>query len=140
RYSSNGNRVVSDGKLLRVYEADNQQMYEQPMDQSQYPAALSFLLGGGSLKKSFVLRKLDSARLRFTGDWAIKPDPREATPAYQTVLLYVDAKTAQVRRVTLLDAPGNKNVFDFINPSVNVKAAPDEFVFVPPKGTKVIKP
>src|SRR5436190_18241579 len=37
RYTTNGNRVVSDGKLLRVYEEDNKQMYEQPMDQSQYP-------------------------------------------------------------------------------------------------------
>ncbi|HEX4334823.1 MAG TPA: outer membrane lipoprotein carrier protein LolA [Polyangiaceae bacterium] len=140
RYASNGNRVVADGKLLRVYEDENKQMYEQPMDQSQYPAALSFLLGGGSVKKSFTLQKLDGARLGFTGGWVLKGEPKEPTPAYQTMLLYVDSKTSQVRRVMLIDAQGNRNRFDFLNPVVNEKTLPDEFKFVPPKGTKVIKP
>ncbi|HEY8086560.1 MAG TPA: outer membrane lipoprotein carrier protein LolA, partial [Polyangiaceae bacterium] len=27
---SNGNRVVSDGQVIKVYEANNKQMYEQP--------------------------------------------------------------------------------------------------------------
>src|SRR5688572_28657905 len=44
RYSSNGNRVVSDGRLLKVYEADNKQLYEQEVGKSAYPAALSLLL------------------------------------------------------------------------------------------------
>lgn len=140
RYASNGNRVIADGKILRVYEDDNKQMYEQPMDQSQYPAALAFLLGGGSVKKSFSLQKLDGARLGFTGGWVLKGEPKEPTPAYQTMLLYVDGKTAQVRRVMLIDAQGNRNRFDFANPVVNEKTLPDEFKFVPPKGTKVIKP
>ena len=54
RYTSNGNRVVSDGKLLKVYEADNKQLFEQDMTKSAYPAALSFLLGEGKLA-SFVI-------------------------------------------------------------------------------------
>ena len=41
RYKNNGNRVVSDGKTIKVYEADNKQMYLQPVGKSQYPAALS---------------------------------------------------------------------------------------------------
>jgi outer membrane lipoprotein carrier protein len=140
RYAANGNRVVADGKTLRVYEGDNKQMYEQPMDQSQYPAALAFLLGGGSVKKSFSLQRLDGARLGFTGGWVLKGEPKEPTPAYQTLLLYVDSKTSQVRRVMLIDAQGNRNRFDFTNPTVNEKPAPDEFKFVPPKGTRIIKP
>jgi outer membrane lipoprotein carrier protein len=140
RYTTTGNRVVADGKLLRVYEEDNKQMYEQPMDQSQYPAALSFLIGGGSVKKSFVLHKLDAAQAKFAGGWVLVGEPREPTPAYQKILLYVDEKTSQVRRVMLIDAQGNRNRFDFDNPVVNKKTAVDEFKFVPPKGTKVIKP
>ena len=45
----NGNRVVSDGNVLRVYERENAQMFEQPVNKSQYPAALSFLMGQGEL-------------------------------------------------------------------------------------------
>jgi outer membrane lipoprotein carrier protein len=139
RYT-NGNRVVSDGKNIKVYEADNKQMYEQQMDKSQYPAALSFLIGGGNLKKSFKLQKLDATQMKFEGGHVLLGLPREPTPAYQKVLLYVDAGTYQVRRVLMLDAQGNKNRFDFVKPEVNRKAPPAEFEFRAPPGTQVIKP
>src|SRR5262245_57101933 len=32
----NGNRVVSDGKIIRVYEKENEQMYESQVKDSQY--------------------------------------------------------------------------------------------------------
>ena len=104
RYTNNGNRVVSDGKLVKVYEKDNKQMYEQPLDKSQYPAALSFLVGGGNLKTSFKFTKQDAKQMNFEGGYVISGDPLEATPSYQSILLYVDANTYQVRRVLLLDS------------------------------------
>lgn len=140
RYTTNGNRVVSDGKILRVYEEDNKQMYEQPMDQSQYPAALAFLVGEGDIRKSFKLQILDSEKAKFEGGYVLVGEPVQPTPAYQKVLLFVDGKTDQVRRVMLIDAQGNRNRFDFANPVVNKKPPPDEFKFSPPKGTKIIKP
>jgi outer membrane lipoprotein carrier protein len=140
RYSNNGNRIVSDGKVIRVYEKENQQMYEQPLDKSPYPAALAFLVGTGSLKASFKLTKLDPKTVNFEGGFVLAGEPREATPAYQKMLLYVDAATFQVRRVLLLDAQGNKNRFDFTGTEVNLKAPPGEFSFIPPKGTQVVRP
>jgi outer membrane lipoprotein carrier protein len=136
----NGNRVVSDGKLVRVYEKDNKQMYEQKINRSQYPAALSFLVGGGNLLKSFKLRKLNATRMKFEGGYVLEGVPQKPTPAYQKLLLYIDAQTHQVRRVLLLDAQGNRNRFDFITPSVNQKPPRHEFKFQPPAGTQVIKP
>jgi len=66
--------------------------------------------------------------------------PKDATPAYRKVLLYVDAATAQVRRVLIVDAQGNRNRFDFEAPVVNTKVEPSEFVLVPPPGTQIVKP
>lgn len=140
RYTTNGNRVVSDGKILKVYEEEEKQMYEQPMNQSQYPAALAFLVGEGDIRTSFKLQTLDSEKAKFEGGYVLVGEPREPTPAYQKMLLFVDAKTDQVRRVMLIDAQGNRNRFDFSNPVVNKKSLPDEFKFTPLKGTKVIKP
>lgn len=140
RYTTNGNRVVSDGKLLKVYEEEEKQMYEQPMNQSQYPAALAFLVGEGDIRSSFKLETLDPAKANFPGGYVLVGQPREPTPAYQKMLFFVDAKTDQVRRVILIDAQGNRNRFDFSNPTVNKKSPADEFKFTPPKGTKVIKP
>jgi outer membrane lipoprotein carrier protein len=139
RYKNNGNRVVSDGHFIRVYERDNHQMFESEMGKTPYPAALAFLVGDGSLLTSFTLRKLDARQMKFEGGWVLEAKPKEASPAYQTMILYIDGSTAQVRRVLLLDAQGNRNRFDFSKPAVNSKIRPDEFTFAAPAGTQVIR-
>lgn len=139
-YTNNGNIVVSDGKQIKIYEPENRQMYLQKVDQTQYPAALSFLLGKGSLKKEFVLTKLDAVKLKFPGGYVLLGTPRNPTPAYQKLLFYVDAATFQVRRVLLIDAQKNRNRFDFEGARVNERVDPALFRFAPPPGTNVIKP
>jgi outer membrane lipoprotein carrier protein len=136
----NGNRVVSDGNTIRVYEKENEQMYESPVKGSQYPAALAFLMGKGQLVKDFNLKLLDAAQMKFEGGYVLEGTPKEATPSYQKILLYVDAQTNQVRRVLILDAQGNRNRFDFSAPVVNQPVPKTEFEFTPPPGTRVIKP
>jgi outer membrane lipoprotein carrier protein len=140
RYDNNGNRIVSDGKVIKVYEKENKQMYEQPMEKSQYPAALAFLVGQGNLKQSFKLSQLDAKQMNFEGGYVLQGEPREATPAYQRMILYVDGATYQVRRVLLIDAQGNKNRFDFSGTQVNLPPPNGEFVFSPPAGTQVVRP
>lgn len=138
RYSNNANRVVSDGRSVRIYQAEDKTLYEQPIEHNQYPAALAFLVGGGNLRKDFHLKKL-SAR-GFKNGFVLIGTPKKAAPSYRKIALYIDAKTRQVRRVLLLDAQGNRNRFDFSAAVVNVKVAPSEFVFVPPSGTRVVRP
>jgi len=139
RYKNNGNRVVSDGRFIRVYERDNRQMFESEMGKTPYPAALAFLVGDGKLITSFTLRKLDAKQMKFEGGWVLEAKPKEASPAYQTMILYVDGTTAQVRRVLLLDAQGNRNRFDFSKPNVNAKVEPGEFAFAAPAGTQIVR-
>ncbi|OQX68364.1 MAG: hypothetical protein B6A08_10725 [Sorangiineae bacterium NIC37A_2] len=140
RYENNGNRVVSDGKQIRVYEKENKQMFEQSIEKSQYPAALSFLLGDGQLKKEFHLTKLEAKDLGFEGGYVLLGTPVSPTPAYQKILLYIDAGTFQVRRVLMIDAQRNRNRFDFGDPVVNQPVDPKEFTFTPPPGTQVVRP
>jgi outer membrane lipoprotein carrier protein len=135
-----GNRVVSDGTILKVYEAANKQMFEQGVDKSQYPAALSFLVGGGKLPEVFNFELYDGAQMSFPGGQVLVGTPKQPTPAYQKVLFYVDAQTAQVRRVLIVDGQGNRNRFDFENPHVNEPVREDQFKFTPPAGTQIIKP
>jgi outer membrane lipoprotein carrier protein len=136
----NGNRVVSDGTTIRVYEKENEQVYETAVKKSQYPAALSFLMGQGQLTKDFTLRLLDPASMKFEGGYVLEGTPKDGTPAYQKMLLYVDGQTSQVRRVLILDAQGNRNRFDFNAPVVNQAVQKGEFEFTAPPGTKVIRP
>lgn len=135
-----GNRVVSDGVVLKVYEAANKQMFEQNVDKSQYPAALSFLVGGGKLETVFDFQMYPGASMNFPGGDVLVGTPKQATPAYTKVLFYVDSQSSQVRRVLIVDGQGNRNRFDFENPKVNVQVAPNQFQFTPPPGTQIIRP
>lgn len=135
-----GNRVVSNGQLLKVYEAANKQMFEQPVNASQYPAALSFLVGGGKLANIFDFQLYPGASMNFPGGDVLVGTPKQATPAYTKVLFYVDSASSQVRRVLIVDGQGNRNRFDFENPKVNVQVPPNQFNFTPPPGTQIIRP
>ena len=134
------NRVVSDGKTIRIYEAANKQMYEQPVAKSQYPAALSFLTGTGKLADAFDFEFVAGQEMRFSGGYVLVGTPKQPTPAYAKVLFYVDAATSQVRRVMIIDGQGNRNRFDFVDPKVNEPVAPSQFTFTPPPGTSVVRP
>ena len=136
-----GNRVVSDGTTLSVYEAANKQMYEQPVGTSQYPAALSFLTGQGSLTDSFNFElRAGAGEMNFPGGYVLIGTPKVPTAAYDKVLFYVDMQTFQIRRVLIRDGQGNRNKFDFVNPNVNTPVDPNQFSFTPPPGTTVIHP
>ena len=135
-----GNRVVSDGNVLKVHEAANKQMFEQKVDKSQYPAALAFLTGSGKLGEIFTFEMYPGAAMNFAGGDVLVGTPKTATPAYTKVLFYVDSQSSQVRRVLIVDGQGNRNRFDFENPKVNVQVPDDKFNFNPPAGTQVIKP
>ena len=134
------NRVVSDGAVLKVYEAANKQMFEQNVDKSQYPAALSFLVGGGKLSDTFTFELYEGAAMNFAGGQVLVGSPKTPSPAYQKVLFYIDGPTSQVRRVLIVDGQGNRNRFDFDNPKVNETIPADRFKFIPPPGTAVIRP
>jgi len=135
-----GNHVVSDGSTLRVYEAANNQMFEQAVDKSQYPAALSFLTGQGKLADAFTFELASGEKMSFPGGYVLIGTPKQPNPAYAKVLFYVDTATSQVRSVMIIDGQGNRNRFVFTTPRVNDPVKPDEFKFTPPPGTSIVHP
>ena len=138
----NRNRIVSDGSLLKIYVAEDQQMIEQPVGSSQYPGALGFLMGNG-IRPSFTFSFHDKAK--FPGGKVLVGKPRSPTPHYENVLFYVDDKLLgqkdpnAIRRVLILDAQGNRNRFDFENATQPASIPASEFTFTPPAGTNVVK-
>ena len=139
----NKNRIVSDGLKLKVYVADDAQMIEQPVGNSQYPGALSFLMGKG-LRPSFTFSFNTAAEKSFPGGYVLNGKPRSPTPHYERVQFYIDknmlaAKDANaVRRVLILDTQGNKNRFDFEGASQPSSISSAEWAFTPPAGTNVV--
>jgi outer membrane lipoprotein carrier protein len=134
------NRIVSDGSVIRIYQASDKQMYEEPADKSQYLIAVSFLTGTGKLSDAFDFELFPGDKMKFPGGAVLVGTPKQATPAYSKVLFYVDSATSQVRRVMVIDGQGNRNRFDFVNPKINHPIGPNQFKFTPPPGTSIVRP
>ncbi|WP_438023785.1 LolA family protein [Sorangium sp. So ce233] len=136
----NQNRIVSDGVSLKVYVAEDRQMFVTPVQNSEYPGALSFLMGHG-LRPSFSFTFNEKAN--FEGGPVLVGKPRAPTPHYEFVMFYIDrALLAKkdpgvIRRVLIVDAQGNRNRFDFENASQPASIDPAEFRFTAPPGTDV---
>jgi len=136
---ANGNRVVSDSKLVKVYEKDNKQMYVQPLGNTSYAAVLAFLTGQGSLKQSFKLTRMSSTQMKYPTGYVLRGVPLQPTDACHEVYFYVDHWTREVRRVLIVDEQGNRNRFDFGSLHA-VSTSPETFAFTPPPGTRVVQP
>ncbi|MBI4955792.1 MAG: outer membrane lipoprotein carrier protein LolA [Myxococcales bacterium] len=131
-------RVVSDGKTVKAYLAEDKLLYVSKVALSPYPATLGFLAGQGVLERDFALRSLPSQAALGRGGAVLEAVPREATPAFARVLFLADLGSGEVRRVLVLDAHGNRNRFDFAAPSLDAAIPAREFSLVPPPGTETV--
>jgi outer membrane lipoprotein carrier protein len=135
-----GNRVVSDGRRVRIYDHAQARLYDMDAEVSLHPAALAFLGGAGRLHKDFRLRALAAPEQRAKTGYVLEAVPRVDSPAYRKFVLYIDRRSHQVRRVLIVDAHGNWNRFDFFGVLENKPIASREFRLSAPRGTQVIKP
>ena len=131
---------MSDGTALKIYVAEDAQMFTQPVAKTEYPGALAFLMGNG-IRPSFTFTINDKAK--FDGGPVLLGKPRTPTPHYEYVMFYIDKALLEkgdpnvVRRVLIVDAQGNKNRFDFEGATQPASIDPGEFVFTPPEGTTI---
>jgi chaperone LolA len=138
----NKNRIVSDGTTLKLYVAEDQQMFENPVKKTEYPGAFGFIMGSG-IRPSFEFSYNDKAK--FDLGPILIGKPRTPNPQYEQVLFYVDKdKLAKgdpgaVNGVLILDAQGNRNRFELHSASFPTSIDAAEFTFTPPAGTNITK-
>ncbi|NUO54625.1 MAG: outer membrane lipoprotein carrier protein LolA [Polyangiaceae bacterium] len=143
RYDApNKNRIVSDGTTLKVYVAEDEQMFQNPVKNTEYPGAFSFIMGEG-VRKSFAFTF--NEKVKFEPGPVLFGKPRSPQPGYESVQFYID-KTKLSKKdpgavvgVLVLDAQGNKNRFELSDAKFPDKIDPSEFVFEPPAGTNIVK-
>jgi len=139
RYTKSGNRVVSDGRRIKVYEKENKQMYEQPLEVSLFPAVLSFLSAESKFGQRFRFSQRDSKLLNAKDSHVLIGDPLQPSSASAQLVFYVNARSYEMHRVLSIDAQGNRTRFDFIDSKLNPKLPPGEFSFILPPGTQIIR-
>ncbi len=135
-----GDVIVSDGRTLWAYQADERQAVQQQLGQSQLPTAIAFLAGTGRLTDSFTFRLLDANQFRFPQGHVLELRPTTPQPSYERIIFYVDRASFQVVRTAVIDAQGNQNRFDFSNPRVNTNVPEATFQWTPPAGTSIVRP
>lgn len=119
RYAESGDRVVSDGSSVEIYEKANHREYRRPLSETQFGVTLAFL--SGPLRERFGLRLLDSRRLHYPQGFVLEGVPLRPSPVCERALFYVDAATYHVRRVQLIDAQGNRVRYDYSRVELDVK-------------------
>ncbi len=136
----NKNRIVSDGTTLKVYVAEDNQMFESPVQKTEYPGAFAFLMGKG-IASSFNFTINDKAV--YPAGTALLGKPVTPTPAYETVQFFINkalldkSDPGAMEKVLIVDAQGNKNRFTFEGATQPATIDASEFTFTPPAGTNI---
>ena len=123
--------IVVNGPRLVQYEPDANQAYvDEHFDATALSAAVTFLLGKGSLEKEFALSSTAPGRLVLT--------PRQADGRVREVILTV-SEGGQVTATRVVDGNGNVNELTFEGLKRNVGLKDDLFVLELPKDVHRVK-
>lgn len=138
-----GKVVVSDGRMLTVYEPDEEGgagQFARTELREDVSSALGFLTGQARLDRDFRFRLVDASRYRWNGH-VLELRPIRPEPGYRRLLVFVGndpAMAGVVQRMLIEDHAGNLNRFDFHRPQFNRTVSESTFRFAPPAGARRI--
>jgi outer membrane lipoprotein carrier protein len=124
--------IVVNGSRLVQYEPEANQVYvDEHFDATAMSAAVTFLLGKGSLEKEFQLATDPEGRLVLT--------PKVPDARVERVVLTV-GDSGEVTATHVIDGSGNENAIAFKRLRRNVGLADDAFVLQLPSDVHRVKP
>jgi outer membrane lipoprotein carrier protein len=127
---------VSDGRKIYSYvPADRQVVIADMPREDEATTAVLFLAGKGDLTRDFSVSYTDSGS---AGLWLLRLDPRRKQRDYDWLILGVDPRTMQIRRLVAADQQGGTSTFDFTNYRENTGLTDKIFAFTIPRGVDVI--
>ena len=133
-------QFVADGREAFLYVPLDRQVTIQPFSASDMRGTpLEFLLGGTDIRKSFVVSWENNFRPAAEPTLLIRLTPRSGQSEYEFLVLELDPKNYDLRRITIHEQGGNTSEFRLSNLTANAKIDNKEFQFKPPKGTEVMR-
>jgi outer membrane lipoprotein carrier protein len=139
-YSTPEHKIfVSDGRRMYSYvPADKQVVVNDVPVGDEAGAPILFLAGRGNLTRDFDVEYADDAWLTEDGDVALELIPKASDPSYDALILVIDARSLQIRRLATLDTQGGTSTLAFTNVRENLGIADSSFTFEIPRGVDVI--
>lgn len=126
---------ISDGSDLWIYEPAEAQYFTQPLDDSELPTALRFLMGTGQLADDFDITVSSQTDERIE----LRLLPREDEGQYDELQFIVDPSDWSVTEVVIFDPIGNTNHLVFTDAVTGEAYTPADFAFTPPAGTRQVE-
>jgi len=134
RYESpTPSQVISDGKILWIYDAGTREAQRLPVTDGYLTgAALEFLLGDGNILEEF---NVEAASAQDTLELELIP---KQAASFESLGLRAKRETGEILGTSLVDLFGNETVISFSDARINLHPAASTFVFEVPKGVAVI--
>jgi outer membrane lipoprotein carrier protein len=131
--------IVSDGTTLWAYEPSEDQVFEQSLENTDLPTAVTFLLGSGSLSGEFDARLIEEGSDTSADRYVIELRPKTPSSQFARLLLVVKRTDFHVLRTVVIDHSGNTNSIEFAGEVLNSDIPASQFRFVRPEGARIIR-
>jgi len=137
-----GRVLVLDGSAIRSYSPEEKQLQIAPLKEGVVsPTALSFLMGDGKLADEFEGRIVPADKAAGSSGLGIELVPRSGDPSFESLVLWVDPSSHELRESVVVDLFGNRTRLELSDAVYNAGLAPDAFRLEPsdlPETTDVI--
>ena len=131
---------ISNGRDTYLYTPADRQVMVQSLGASEkLSTPLEFLLGEGNIARSFTASWEVESYARLEQTYLLRLVPKVAEQGYAYLVLEVDQKDNDLRRVVIREASGNTSEFLLSNVILNPKVDSKLFEFTIPKGVEVIR-
>ena len=125
--------VVADGAKIWIYEPDLKQATVRSQSAEELNSPLAVLIDPGKLDAQFNVTELPASGGL---EWISLTPKKKGDTAFQSARLGLS--NGQLIRLDFTDGLGQKTQITFSNWKRNLKIAPSNFKFTPPKGVDVI--
>jgi outer membrane lipoprotein carrier protein len=131
---------VADGREMFLYTPEDRQVLVSRLSvRDLHSAPLQFLLGKGDLEKDFRASPEEQLKPAMQSTVVLRLIPRSSERDYEYVVLEVDEKTYELRRIVIKEKSGSTSEFTLTDITTNIKIEGRKFQFKIPKGVEVVR-
>lgn len=137
QYLENQQLIVSDGKLINIYDKPLQQVTQKQLKDSLGKSPALLLAGGSNITSYYLTRNLpDESNL----EWVLlTPKNINDNNGFQSVSMGFTKMAPHIlSKMIFVDSFGNKSMIVFTNLKTGIDIPSNTFKFIPPKDVDVV--
>ncbi len=136
-YTEDGQLIISDSKLLSIYDKPLQQVTQRKLGSSLGKSPAALLAGGSNIKQAYSVTNLPNSD---DLEWvSLTPKSLADNNGFKSVQIGFDSKTQVLTQMKFVDSFDNKSSISFTNVKTGITISDNDFKFTPGPGVDVIK-